>query len=186
MPCPCGRASTIRANNMDLVINNLELRAMRQALGLSVVEACEFIKNPKGESINKRHYRYLESGDRKIAYDVNLVFYNKATRYTLLLDLLNRDIDQFKKENPLPETDDTDEYFEKMKTVKKLVLPFFNTFEVFETETGNSSTSHWRMWQAVVGHLLLIGKIDGLDDEAKIPSNFQCVHWLNGDFNETE
>ena len=158
---------------MSLAINNLELKAIRQALGLSVVEACEFIKNPKGVPINRRHYRYLESGNRRISDDVNQVFYNKATRYTLLLDLLNRDIDQFKKENvPANDAD------------KKLVLPFFNTFEVFEKETGNSSTSYWRMWQAVVGHLLLIGKIDGLDDEAKIPSNFQCMHWLNGDYDE--
>lgn len=167
-------------------INHLKLKAMRQSLGLTVAEACELVPNLKGEPVSKRFFQYLEAGERPISDEIDGVFYGLATQYTLLLELLNRDIEQFHKDNPRPQTDNADEYFEKMKSVKKLVLPFFHSFDDFATATGNKSPAYWKIWQAVVGHLVLVGKLNHLDDNVQIPADYQCMRWLHGKYDVSE
>lgn len=163
-------------------MNHLQLKAQRQALGLTVAEACELVKNKDGQPISKRFWRYLEQGKYKISEDVNIAIFTLSSHYTLLLDKLTDDISKFHQSNPKPATDDADEYFEQLKTVKKLVLPFWHSFEQFVADTGNQSQAYWKIWQAVVGHLMLIGKLNYLDDDAKIPDDFGAWRWLKGDY----
>lgn len=160
-------------------MNHLKLKAQRQSLGLTVAEACELVKNKDGKPLSKRFWQYLEQGERTITDDIEIAIFTHASHYTLLLDKLTADIDQFNQHNPKPITDDADEYFDKLKSVKKLALPFWHSFEQFATDTGNQSQAYWKIWQAVVGHLLLIGKITELDDSADIPPEFSIWFWIN-------
>lgn len=163
-------------------INHLKLKAMRQALGLTVAEACEFVPNLQGEPVSKRYFQYLEAGEQRISDDIDLIFYTKASHYTLLLEKLTSDIERWHKDNPRPTSDDADEYFEQMKAVKKLALPFFYSFDDFAQCTGNQSRAYWKIWQSVIGHLVLTGKLHQLDDDAKIPDDFGCWAWLKGNY----
>lgn len=163
-------------------MNNLQLKAQRQSLGLTVAEACELVKNKEGKPLSKRFWQYLEQGERTITDDIDIAIFTHASHYNLLLDKLTADIDQFNQDNPKPITDDADEYFDKLKSVKKLALPFWHSFEQFVSDTGNQSQADWKIWQAVVGHLVLIGKIQYLDDNAKVPDEFGVWAWLKGHY----
>lgn len=162
-------------------INRLKLKAMRQSLGLSVAEACEFIPNSHGEPVSKRYFQYLEAGERAIPDDIDFIFFKKSSHYTLLLRLLNQDIEQFSRDSSRSISNNTDDYSE-MECVPKLALPFFYSFDDFSKYTGNTSRAYWKIWQAVIGHLILIGKLDTLDDTVRIPDDFTCVRWLNGNY----
>ena len=163
-------------------MNNLQLKAQRQALGLTVAEACKLVKNKDGQPLSKRMWQYYEQG-KHLAHDgIDITIFGLASHYTLLLDKLTADIDKFNKHNSKPITDDADEYFEQLKSVKKLVLPFWHSFEQFKADTGNQSQAHWKIWQAVIGHLMLIGKLNYLDDSAKVPTDFGVWRWLKGDY----
>lgn len=164
-------------------MNHLTLKATRKALGLEVADACQLMPSPKtGETLNKRTFQYFESGKFPVPPDVELKFFNYASHYHLLLAKLTADIQAFKVVNPYPKTDNSDEYFAQLKSVKKLVLPYFADFEQFTTDTGNKSVGYWRIWQAVLGHLVLVGTITQLDDNATIPKDFSVWAWLNGDY----
>lgn len=163
-------------------MNHLQLKAQRQALGLTVAEACELVKNKDGQPLSKRFWQYLEQGERVITDDIDIAIFTHASHYTLLLNRLTADIDEFNQTNLKPTTDDADEYFEQLKRAKKLVLPFWHSFEQFATDTGNQSQAYWKIWQAVVGHLMLIGKLNYLDDDAKVPADFGAWRWLKGDY----
>lgn len=95
-------------------LNNLELKAMRQSLGLTVAEASEL----NGVEVSKRFFQYLESGERTANRDINDVFFNLGSQYQLALAKLTDDIN------------------EHCKTSKKPVLPFFHSFELFKEKTG--------------------------------------------------
>lgn len=163
-------------------INHLKLKAMRQSLGLTVAEACEFVPNAQGEPISKRFFQYLENGERPISDDIDLTFFTKASHYTLLLEKLTSDIENWHKAHPRPTSDDADEYFEQIRKAKKLALPFFHSFDDFPVRTGNQSRAYWKTWQSVIGHLVLIGKLNHLDDNAQIPDDFGCWAWLKGNY----
>ena len=163
-------------------MNNLQLKAQRQSLGLTVAEACGLIKNKDGQPLSKRFWQYMEQGGRSISEDIDITIFGLASHYTLLLDKLTADIDDFNAKNPKPITDDADEYFEQLKSVKKLVLPFWHSFEQFKADTGNESKAHWKIWQAAIGHLMLTGKLNYLDDSAKVPDDFSVWRWLKGDY----
>ena len=141
-------------------LNNLELKAMRQSLGLTVAEASEL----NGIEVSKRFFQYLENGERTANQDVNDVFFNLASQYHLALTKL------------------TDDITEHCKTNKKPVLPFFHSFELFKEKTGNQYQHFWKIYQSVIGHLLLVGAITTLDDDAEIPKNFSIWWWLDGKY----
>ena len=147
--------------------NHLKLKAMRQALGLTVAEACEFVPNLRGEPVSKRYLQYLEAGEQRISDEIDLIFFTKAAHYRLLLEKLTSDIESWHKDNPRPTSD---EYL--------LALPFFYSFDDFANRTGNPSRASWRIWQSITGHLALMGKLHQLDDDAQIPDNFRCRAWL--------
>ncbi|WP_131667402.1 DUF1870 family protein [Psychrobacter pygoscelis] len=155
-----------------------ELKAMRQGLGLTVAEAAEL----KAINVSKRAFQYWEAGDRPIPDDVSQTFYAIACQYHAIVKVLNEDIARFKEQNPLPDTDDANEYFEQIKQVKKLVLPFYTSFVDFVEATGNSHVIHWRLWQSAISHLFLIGKLNDLDDNVSVPNDFKAWSWLNGDY----
>lgn len=53
-------------------MNNLELKATRQALGLTVAEAAELV------GVTKRAFQHWEVGTRLVPDDVDLVFSTSA------------------------------------------------------------------------------------------------------------
>lgn len=161
-----------------LKITPTELKAMRQGLGLTVKEAAELA----AIDVSKRSFQYWETGDRNIPDDVSSYFSLFATNYSLLLSKLTADIAEFKAENPLPITDDSDEYFEKIAKVNKVSLPFFVDFEYFVSATNNKHVVNWRVWQSVISHLYLIGAIAKIDDQKAVPKDFTAWQWLRGDY----
>lgn len=140
-------------------LNHLELKAMRQALGLTVAEASSI----SSIDVSKRYFNYLESGEREIKEDIAETFYELSIQYHLVLTSLKRDIQEHCKE-------------------KKPVLPFFHSFELFVSKTGNQKKHFWKIYQAVIGHLLLEGTLTTLDDEKTIPVEFSLWHWLKGNY----
>lgn len=145
-------------------MNNLQLKAQRQSLGLTVAEACELIKNKDGQPLSKRMWQYYEQGKHLVHDDVDVAIFSLAGHYTLLLDRLTADIINFKQSN-----------------TESPALPFWHSFEQFKADTGNPSQAHWKIWQAVIGHLMLTGKLNYLDD-AKVPADFGAWRWLKGDY----
>ena len=163
-------------------MNNLQLKAQRQALCLTVAEACALVKNKDGQPLSKRMWQYYEQGKHPVHNDIDIAIFGLASHYTLLLNKLTADIADFNAKNPKPITDDADEYFEQLKSVKKLVLPFWHSFEQFKADTGNQSQAHWKIWQAVIGHLMLTGKLNYLDDSVKVPDGSRSWRWLKGNY----
>ncbi len=161
-----------------LKITPTELKAMRQGLGLTVKEAAELA----AIDVSKRSFQYWETGDRNIPDDVSRYFSLFATNYSLLMSKLTNDIAEFKAQNPLPITDDSDEYFEKIAKVNKVSLPFFVVFNDFVEATGNKHVINWRIWQSVISHLYLMGAIAKLNDQDSVPESFTAWHWLRGDY----
>lgn len=146
-------------------MNNLQLKAQRQSLGLTVAEACALVKNKDGQPLSKRMWQYYEQGKHRAHSSVDIAILGLASHYTLLLDRLTADIIKLKQDN-----------------TESPVLPFWHSFEQFKADTGNHSQAHWKIWQAVIGHLMLTGKLNYLDDDAKIPTDFGAWRWLKGDF----
>lgn len=151
-------------------MNNLNLKAMRQSLGLTVAEASELIISPRTQSpVSKRTLQRYEAGSELVPSDVDILFFNLGSQYQLALDLLEQDIKEVTIRN---EADDT-----KPSTVKP-VLPFFHTFEAWQEKTGNNLVHFWKIYQSVIGHLILVGKLAKLDDNANIPKNFSICRWI--------
>lgn len=146
-------------------MNNLQLKAQRQALCLTVAEACELVKNKDGQPLSKRMWQYYEQGKHRAHDGVDIAIFGLASHYTLLLDKLTADIINFKQDN-----------------TESPALPFWHSFEKFKADTGNPSQAHWKIWQAVIGHLMLTGKLNYLDDSAKVPAESGAWQWLKGDF----
>lgn len=159
----------------------LPLIAKRHALGLNITELAEL---PNIEQ-DKRVIANYERGDRKPARSYNESMYIISLHYSLLLKLLNQDIDAFNIAHPLPVTDDTSEYIELLKTTERLTLPYFKDFELFTATTSNTSQTSWRVWQAVVSHLVMIGKVTRLDDHdlSSLIGFGNTQYWLDGGYN---
>lgn len=147
-------------------MNNLKLKATRQGLGLTVADAAELT------AVNKRAFQYWEAGERSIPEDVDLTFFTMSSHYTLVLEKMLVDIEQV----TIRPADD------EIKPTIKPVLPFFLTFEKFQMGTECPHIIYWRIYQSVISHLVLIGKITKLDDDAKIPESFEVWKWLKGTY----
>lgn len=145
-------------------INNLELKAQRLSLGLSISDACEYVKNTDCYPISYRMWKYYEDGKYDIHNTVDRFIFLCSLNYTVLLNNTIADIDKFKKVND------------------KLSLPFWDDFEQFKLDTGNSSYLKWKIWHAVIGHLMLTAKLHCLDDNSKVPDDFVFWIWLNVEF----
>lgn len=156
-------------NNIALL-----LTCQRRALGLNISEMADML------GIDKRVISFVERGERKPAQDHLGSMALSSTHYDVLINCLKRDIDSFKLQNPLPITDDSDEYFKLVKHVKRLTLPFFNDFEQFKAATSNESKSYWRIWQAAISHLVTVGSLHCINDDTPIPASFKQTHfWLD-------
>lgn len=51
-------------------MTNLQLKAQRQALGLTVAEACGLLKNKDGQPLSKRMWQYFEQGKHLVHDDM--------------------------------------------------------------------------------------------------------------------
>lgn len=147
-------------------MNNLQLKATRQALGLTVADAAELA------GVSKRAFQYWEGGSRQIPDDVDNQFFVMTSHYNMVLQQMIIDVEA----NTIRPSDD------EIKPTKKPILPFFITFELFKEATNCTHVVYWRIYQSVISQLLLTGKITKLDDKAIIPENFKVWQWLNGEY----
>jgi hypothetical protein len=156
---------------MENPMNNLLLKATRQGLGLTVAEASEL----PPINVQKRTFQYFEAGERAIPDYVDLTFFTMSSHYNLVLEKMLVDIE---KATIYPGDDE-------IKPTIKPVLPFFQTFEMFQMATECPHIVYWRIYQSVISHLVLIGKITKLDDSKRIPDGFEIWKWLQGQFEAT-
>lgn len=147
-------------------MNNLQLKALRQGLGLTVAEASEL----PSINVTKRSFQYWEAGKVPVPNDVKDAFFLMSSHYTLVLEKMLTDVEQA----TIRPTDD------EIKPTIKPVLPFFHTFESFQMTTECPHVVYWRIYQSVISQLLLLGKITKLDDNSNIPENFNVWKWLKG------
>lgn len=148
-------------------MNNIELKAIRQGLGLEVAEAAELC------GVQKRSFNYWEQGERSIPSDVSMLFFQMSSHYSLVFEKMTADV---KDATIYNETD------EKTPSRSSPKLPFFRTFESFQIATSNPNKTYWRIYQSVISQLILLGKISKLDDTAKIPDQFWIWRWLNCEY----
>lgn len=146
-------------------MNYLVLKAQRQSLGLTVAEIAEIC------GVSKRSFQYWEAGKVPVPSDVALTVSTMVSHYALVLDKMLVDV---KNATVYNDTDDT-----KPSRISP-TLPFFHTFESFSQATECPHVAYWRIYQAVIGQLLLLGKISKLDDAQKIPDNWGVWKWLKG------
>lgn len=149
-------------------MNNLELKALRQALGLTVLDASELA------GVSKRSFQYWESGKHPIKSDFEQLLFVMVSHYSMILRQMTEDLDRVTVRQY---DDDT-----KPTIVYKPALPFFHSFEDFQMKTGCKWVSYWRIYQAVIGQLLMSGKVTKLDDSAEIPSDFKIWRWFAGEY----
>lgn len=154
----------------------LRLTCQRRALGLNMTELAEL---PVVEQSNKVIADY-ESGRRKPAQSYLDAMRMLTSNYDFLLKLLLREIDAYYFKYPLPLTNNTDDYIERMQSVDHLMLPYYKSFDLFVHRTGHSNKAYWRIWQAVVGHLALTAKVLCINDNVAIPESLtETRKWLN-------
>lgn len=147
-------------------MNNLQLKAIRQGLGLEVAEAAELC------GVQKRSFNYWEQGERGIPEDVEMKFFTMSSHYSLVLEKMILDVEK----STIRPTD------EEIKPTIKPILPFYRTFEQFQVQTECPHIAYWRIYQSVISQLILIGKITKLDDDAIIPKDFGIWKWLKGGY----
>lgn len=136
----------------------LLLIAQRHALGLNASELADL------PAINQNHRTIAnyERGDRNPSLDYIESMRELGVLYYRLQASITTDIALQKRQAGTP------------------ILPYFVDFDDFERTTSNDDKTYWRVWQSVVGHLVLIGDIDSLNDDAPIPASFrQTWFWLN-------
>lgn len=156
-------------------LNDLELKAVRQSLGLTIAEASDLQRI----DVSKHFFQYL-TGERT---NNHYLFDSLSVQYHLVFTNLSEDVDLYNKQRlPKTKTDDLDEYFKQLRSTPKLKLPFFQSFELWQEKTGNDLPHFWKIYQAVVGHLLLFGKLTELDDSADIPPQFSIWFWIDGKY----
>lgn len=161
----------------------LQLTAQRHALGLNVSELAEL----PAIAQDKRVISDYERGRRIPAQSYVGAMSLISMHYDLLLKLILRDIDAHHFRYPLPKTDDAAEYFKRLESVNHLALPYFADFERFKSTTGNTNKGYWRIWQSVIGHLSLVGKILRINDDVLLPDSFtNSKDWLALKYEVTE
>ena len=153
-------------------MNNLLLKATRQGLGLTVAEASEL----PPINVQKRTFQYFEAGERAIPEYVDLTFFTMSSHYNLVLEKMLADIE---KATIYPADDE-------IKPTVKPVLPFFQTFELFQLATECPHIVYWRIYQSVISHLVLTGKITKLDDSKKIPAEWSIWRWFSGAYEHSD
>jgi|GEM_PF-4639794 len=143
----------------------LKLIAMRRALGLNASELAEL----PAVQLNKRTIATYERFERLPAQSYIESMHGLSVFYQLLLSNLNADITLHKLQAGKPE------------------LPYFKEFADFERVTGNDCQTYWRLWQAVIGHLVMTGAIDSINDDAPLPASFkQSKFWLDKGYDVTD
>lgn len=161
----------------------LQLIAQRHALGLNISELADL----PAIAQDKRVISDYERGRRIPAQSYVGAMSLISIHYDLLLKLILRDIDAHYFKHPLPKTDDAAEYFTHLESVDFIALPYFADFERFKSTTGNTNKGYWRIWQSVIGHLSLIGKILRINDDVLLPDSFTNVKdWLALKYEVTE
>lgn len=136
----------------------LQLTCQRRALGLNISELADML------DIDKRVISFVERGERKPTDDHKLSMFSLSSHYELLTDIIKQEAQAFKIQNP----------------ATRLPLPYFSDFERFKSVTGNQHKNYWRLWQAAISHLVLVGVINHINDDADVPASFkQTWFWLN-------
>ncbi len=148
-------------------MNNLQLKALRQGLGLTVADAADLT------GVTKRSFQRWELGNVPVPNDVDMTFFLMSSHYSLVLEKMLADVERVTIYN---ETDDT------KPSRTSPILPFFHTFESFQVATECPHVAYWRIYQSVISQLLLLGKVSKLDDDVKIPENFGIWRWLRGEY----
>ncbi|MCE1271295.1 MAG: YdiL family protein [Acinetobacter sp.] len=151
-------------------MNNLQLKAFRQGLGLTVAEAAEIAQ------VTKRSFQYWEAGKVPVPNDVAITIDTMASHYDLVLKKMLDDVEQATWRNS-----DPDNYPDKPMRISP-TLPFYHSFDLFQMVTKCKNVVHWRIYQSVISQLLLLGKISKLDDDAKIPEDWEVWKWLKGHY----
>ena len=151
-------------------MNNLQLKAFRQGLGLTVAEAAEIAQ------VTKRSFQYWEAGKVPVPNDVAITINTMASHYDLVLKKMLDDVEQATWRN-----NDPDNYPDKPMRISP-TLPFYHTFESFQIATECHHVVYWRIYQSVISQLLLLGKITKLDDNSNIPEHFHIWKWLKGTY----
>ena len=149
-------------------MNNLQLKATRQALGLTVLDASELA------GVTKRSFQRWEDSTNPVPSDVESLFFVMVSHYSMILRQMTEDLDRVTVRQY---DDDT-----KPNVVFKPALPFFHSYEDFQVKTKCKIISYWRIYQAVIGQLLMSGKVTKLDDSAEIPSDFKIWRWFAGEY----
>lgn len=139
------------------------LIAQRRALGINMTELAEL----PNISQDKRVIADYERGRRSPALSYIKAMEDISIQYTILLKILQNDINVWYWQNP---------------ESKKLSLPHFAEFDDFKAKTQNNNLAFWRIWQAVVSHLAIDAQVL-VCDEADIPSSMTATHdWLKGNY----
>lgn len=149
----------------EFKMNYLVLKAQRQSLGLTVAEIAEIC------NVTKRSFQYWEAGKVPVPSDVSITVDAMASHYALVLEKMRDDVKKATVHNDFDET--------KPSRISPK-LPFYHTFELFQTATNCPNITYWRIYQSVVGQLLLQGDISNLDDAQTIPDHFGIWKWLDG------
>lgn len=149
-----------------LNLNAVELKASRTGLCLAVAEAAELFK------VNKRTFQYWEAGRNSVPQDVTDTFFTMTSHYNMILKQLSEDVERV---TIIPKDND-------ISPTIKPTLPFFTTFEEFEGVTGCGWVRYWRIYQAAVSQLFLIGAVTKLDNASEIPKDFRIWRWFDGDY----
>ena len=132
-------------------MNQYELKAQRQSLGFTVLQISEHVK------LTKRSWQYLETGKIKIPVRVKDVMQYQKIRYNKFLELITSDI---AKHNITS-------------------LPFFVSLESYMVATGDKSPLNHKIWQSVLGHLLLTGELKSVCDTDAISTDYELLSWFD-------
>lgn len=154
----------------NLKMNNLQLKALRQGLGLTVADTAELAQ------VTKRSFQYWEAGKVPVPNDVVMLMNTMASHYDVVLKKMLEDVEQATWRNTDPDNN-TDKPMRISPT-----LPFYHSFESFQVSTECKNVAYWRIYQSAISQLLLLGKISKLDDSTKIPENWGIWKWLKGHY----
>lgn len=149
------------------------LIAIRQAMGLNMTELAELPAIPQSNRVISNYERGVRPPSTAFAASMNEI----ARHYRLLLSILLFELQNINLLRFYVDSAD--------QPAPKPILPYFDTFEDFVANTGNESPSYWRVWQAVLNHLVITNIIDVSNDfdEHKIPPSFENTFlWLNNHY----
>lgn len=135
--------------------------AKRKGLGLNVTELAEveLVSQSNRTIANYERRAYPISSSYAESLDTLSMYYKE------LLTMLERDIEDYNRlviEHKPP-----------------LVLPYYEGLADFQEVFNKGTVTKWRLWQSVLGHLLLTNKISGINDSLEIPHTFiNTKNWL--------